>query len=399
MSHVLAMRDKLASMTQLVQKNLKNAQQTQKRWYDRTAREREFQSGDQVLVLLPTSTSTLLAKWRGPYRVLKREGKVTYLVDMHDACKRKRILHVNMLRQWHTPAATSFFAEGAENEDEEDGDFPEWRPSGAKEPQMGEQLTVAQQKDLATLLHNCPGRTTLIEHQITSGDAHPIRLPPYRVPHAYRATVQSELQDMLDTGIIEPSRSEWASPMVIVRKKDGGIRVCVDYRRLNSVTAVDPYPMPRTDDLIDRLGCAKYISTLDLSRGYWQVPVAESDRPKTSFTTSMGLFQFRVMPFGLSGAPATFQRMMDRLLQGTDDFAAAYLDDLVVYSDTWEAHCHHLRQVLQRLSNNGLTAKPAKCQLGMRKCVYLGHVVGNGQVCPEESKLKAVESFAVPATK
>lgn len=187
--------------------------------------------------------------------------------------------------------------------------------------------------------------------------------------------------------------------MVIVRKKDGGIRVCVDYRRLNSVTAVDPYPMPRIDDLIDRLGCAKYISTLDLSRGYWQVPVAESDRPKTSFTTSMGLFQFRVMPFGLSGAPATFQRMMDRLLQGTDDFAAAYLDDLVVYSDTWEAHCHHLRQVLQRLSNNGLTAKPAKCQLGMQKCVYLGHLVGNGQVCPEESKLKAVESFAVPATK
>ena len=157
--------------------------------------------------------------------------------------------------------------------------------------------------------------------------------------------------------------------------------------------------MPRIDDLIDRLGCAKYISTLDLSRGYWQVPVAESDRPKTSFTTSMGLFQFRVMPFGLSGAPATFQRMMDRLLQGTDDFAAAYLDDLVVYSDTWEAHCHHLRQVLQRLSNNGLTAKLAKCQLGMQKCVYLGHVVGNGQVCPEESKLKAVESFAVPATK
>ena len=132
--------------------------------------------------------------------------------------------------------------------------------------------------------------------------------------------------------------------------------MCVDYRRLNSVTAVDPYPMPRIDDLIDRLGCAKYISTLNLSRGYWQVPVAESDWPKTSFTTSMGLFQFRVMPFGLSGAPATFQRMMDRLLQGTDNFAAAYLDDLVVYSDTWEAHCHHLRQVLQRLSNNGLTA-------------------------------------------
>ena len=122
--------------------------------------------------------------------------------------------------------------------------------------------------------------------------------------------------------------------------------VCVDYRRLNLVTAVDSYPMPWIDDLIDRLGGAKYISNLDLSREYWQVPIAESNRPKTSFTTPMGLFQFWMMPFGLSGAPATFQRMMDCLLQGTDNFAAAYLDDLVVYSDTWEAHCHHLRQVL-----------------------------------------------------
>ena len=132
---------------------------------------------------------------------------------MHDARKRKRILHVNMLRQWHTPVTTSFFAEGAE--DEEDNDFPEWRPSGAKKPQMGGQLTVAQRKDLATLLENSqnvlynhPGCTTLIEHQITSGDAHPIRLPPYRVPHAYREAVQFELQDMLDAGIIKPSKSE-----------------------------------------------------------------------------------------------------------------------------------------------------------------------------------------------
>ena len=198
---------------------------------------------------------------------------------------------------------------------------------------------------------------------------------------------------MLDTGIIEPSRSEWASPMVIVHKKDGGIRLYIDYRHLNSVSTVDPYPMPRIDDLIDHLGHVKYISTLNLSRGYWQVPVGALDRPKTAFTMPMGLFQFRVMPFGLSGAPATFQRMMDLLLQGTGEFAAAYIDDLVVYSDTWEAHCHHLQQVLKRLSDNGLTAKPAKCQFGMQKCVYLGYVVGNGQVCPQESKLKAVEAF------
>ena len=190
------MRDKLASMAELVQKNLKDAQQTQKRWYDRTAREREFQPGDQVLVLLPTSTNKLLAKWRGPYRVLKREGKVTYQVDicMMPANAREFYMSINTLWQWHTPVATSFFSEGAEEEEEEvDDDFPEWRPSCTKEPRMGEQLTTAQQTELATLLenfqdvlHSRPGRTTLIEHRITSGDAHPVRLPPYRIPYAYR---------------------------------------------------------------------------------------------------------------------------------------------------------------------------------------------------------------------
>ena len=116
---------------------------------------------------------------------------------------------------------------------------------------------------------------------------------------------------MLENGIIEVSTSDWASPIVLVKKKDGSLHLCVDYRRLNSVSQFDAYPMPRVDDLIDQIGQAKFISTLDLTRGYWQVPVAEEARHKTAFITPFGLFQFIVMPFGLSGAPATFQWMMD----------------------------------------------------------------------------------------
>ncbi len=403
-SHVLAMRDRMESMTGLVQEHLKDAQARQKRWYDRRARDRVFQPGDQVLVLLPTSSSKLLARWHGPYKVIRKEGKVTYLIDLHDTRKRKRVLHVNMLREWHAPVATCLFAEETPADDE---DFPEWRAGEVEQPTMGEHLDTQEREDLAALfaeftdvLQSKPGRTSMAYHRIPcAADAKPVRLPPYRIPHAYRDSIQRELQEMQTAGIIEPSRSEWASPIVIVKKKDGGIRLCVDYRRLNSVTPVDAYPMPRIDEIIDKLGQAKYITTIDLARGYWQVPVAEEDTAKTAFSTPWGLYQFRMMPFGLSGAPATFQRLMDDLLRGTDDFAAAYMDDLVIYSGTWEEHCDHIRQVMQRLREHGLTAKPKKCQFGMRFCVYLGHIVGGGQVRPEVSKLQAVEGFPVPTTK
>ena len=200
-------------------------------------------------------------------------------------------------------------------------------------------------------------------------------------------------------GIIEPSASEWASPIVLVPKKDDSLRMCVDYHRLNSMSVVDAYPTPRIDDLIDRLRSAKYMTTLDLTRGYWQVPVAPESRPRTAFTTPFGLYQFTVMPFGLQRAPAMFQRMMDVLLKGIRGYAGAYLDDLVVFNNSWEEHCEQLRAVLQRLREAGLTAKPEECQLGMQKCVYLGHLVGNGEVRPEQQKIEAVTDFPRPVTK
>ena len=200
-------------------------------------------------------------------------------------------------------------------------------------------------------------------------------------------------------GIIEQSSSEWASPIMLVKKKDNSLRLCVDYRKLNGLTPMDAYPMPRIDDLIDKLGKAKYITTLDLTRGYWQVPLKPEARSKTAFVTPFGLYQFTVMPFGLSGAPATFQRMMDNLTRGLSESTGAYLDDLVIYSSTWKDHLRQVRAVLSRLRGAGLTAKPRKCQFGMSKCIYLGHVVGSGTVSPDPSKLEAIRSFPIPTTK
>ena len=150
--------------------------------------------------------------------------------------------------------------------------------------------------------------------------------------------MKKELAEMFESGIIEPSVSEWSAPIVLVKKRDHTLRLCVDYRRLNSLSKADVYPMPRIDELLDRRGKAKFISTLDLTRGYWQVPLSEEAKEKSAFATPFGLFQFNVMPFGLQGAPATFQRLMDRLIQGLNGYSTAYLDDLVVYSETWEEH-------------------------------------------------------------
>ena len=387
-------------MKELVNKNMKEAQQQQKRWYDRNARYRSFEVNDMVLLLLPTSTSKLMAQWQGPYKVLRKLGRTNYLIEIPHARRSKRVFHVNLLKKWEPPIMNDLFADEADGEE-----FPDWKKGIQAKPVIGNHLSERETKELvgtleefSDVLQSNPKKTNLAENKIST-KSKPIKLPPYRIPHAYRDEVLKELEDMERNGVIEPSQSEWAAPIVIVKKKDGSLRICVDYRQLNSVTSIDAYPMPRIDELIDKLGKAKFITTLDLARGYWQVPMSEDDRAKTAFTTPRGLYQFKVMPFGLCGAPATFQRMMDSVIRGLESHVAVYLDDVVVFSETWENHLSHIRGVLQRLRKYNLTAKPKKCQFGMHECIYLGHIVGNGQVKPDPNKLAAVKDYPIPKTK
>ena len=151
------------------------------------------------------------------------------------------------------------------------------------------------------------GRTSTVVHHIDTGDHAPLRQRPYRVSATERRVIDEHVGDMLKRGVIQPSHSPWASPVVLVKKKDGTIRFCVDYRRLNKITRKDVYPLPRIDDALDCLQGAEFFSSIDLRSGYWQVPVAETDRPKTAFVTPDGLYEFTVMPFGLCNAPATFE--------------------------------------------------------------------------------------------
>ncbi|XP_061447551.1 vomeronasal type-2 receptor 26-like [Rhineura floridana] len=170
-------------------------------------------------------------------------------------------------------------------------------------------------------------------------------------------------------------------------------------RKLNQISQVDPYPLPRMDHLIERLGAAKYITTLDLTKGYWQVPLDGDAAVKSAFVTHMGLFQFKVLPFGLRNAPATFMRLINSVINGLGEFSCAYLDDLAIFSPDWKSHLNHLRIVLQRLQAAGLTIKAQKCQFGLGEVVYLGHRVGQDCVKPLEAKIEAIQNWPVPKTK
>ncbi|CAM4589834.1 unnamed protein product [Lepidochelys kempii] len=188
-----------------------------------------------------------------------------------------------------------------------------------------------------------------------------------------REAIEEEVQAMLELGVIEPSQSEWRSPVVLVPKPDGSWQFCIDFWRVNAISKFDAYPMPRIDELLDWLGEACYITTLDLTKGYWQIPLDPRSKEKTAFATPSGLYHFTQMPFSLHGALATFQHLMDRVLQPHTKYAAAYLDDVVIYGNNWEEHLNQVVAVLRDLRAAGLMANPKKnAESGGRKPLTWG---------------------------
>jgi hypothetical protein len=204
-------------------------------------------------------------------------------------------------------------------------------------------------------------------------------------------------ENMREMGISRPSTSPWAARSLIVRKKDGSDRYCVDYRALNAQTISDTYPLPRIDSALDAFAGSIIFSTLDLCAGYWQVRIAEKDKYKTAFLTPAGLDEFNVMPFGLMNAPATFQRMMDVVLSGLSwKSALVYLDDIIVFSRSFEDHLKHLEEVFTRLKNANLSLKAEKCHFGQAQVLYLGHVVSAQGIRADPGKVSAVQNFPTP---
>ncbi|UYV71663.1 K02A2.6-like, partial [Cordylochernes scorpioides] len=244
------------------------------------------------------------------------------------------------------------------------------------------------------------GRTDLVQHKIYTGNARPVRQPPRRVPMAKRDEVVGLLHKLKQDGVIEESNSPWSSPVVLVTKKDGSTRFCVDYRKLNEVTKKDSYPLPRIDDTLTTLAGSSWFSTLDLKSGNWQVGVHPADREKTAFSTGNGLYQFTVMPFGLCNAPATFERLMELVLRGlTWKTCLVYLDDVMVMGRTFGEHLKNLQEIFNRFKAANLGLNPRKCQLFQKKVEFLGHTVSAKGIQTSESKILAIRDWPKPKDK
>ncbi|MES9884702.1 MAG: RNase H-like domain-containing protein [Sedimenticola sp.] len=241
------------------------------------------------------------------------------------------------------------------------------------------------------------GRTDLVKHTIDTGNARPIKIPPRRVAQKQKTVIENEINKMLENDIIEPSNSPWSSPILLVSKKDWSIRFCIDYRKLNAVTIKDAYPLPRMDDSLDALSGSKWFSTLDLVSAYWQTEINESDRPKMAFSSHKGLFHFKVLPYGLSNAPAVFERLMELVLRGlTWERCLCYLDDVIVFGKTFEEALYNLESVLQRFRTASLKLKPSKCALFQTQVSFLGHVVSESGISCDPKKIVTITNWPVP---
>ena len=241
------------------------------------------------------------------------------------------------------------------------------------------------------------GHTDAVEHNIDTGECRPVRCAPRCMSSQKIKREEACVNEMLAGGQIEPSESPWSAPVVLVTKKDGGTRFCVDYRKLNLATTKDAYPLPRIDDTLDMLAGKQWFSTLDLASGYWQVSLSPEARCKTAFATHSGLFQFRVMPFGLCNAPATFERLMDRVLQGLRwSRCLVYLDDIISFGTTFRDSLDNLVLIFERLRSYGLQLKSSKCQLFRSSVPFLGHVVGREGLRCDPRKIEDVLRWPVP---
>ena len=381
---------------------------------------REFKVGDQVLLLLPTDHNKLLMTWKGPFIVVKRTSKVDYIINIEG---KQRLYHVNMLKMYHqrpeylgnirnpfSCASVGLIAEDQDDDQSESGVsdlqiLPLKSTQSYKDVEINENLGASEKEQLQELLRSfqdvlsdMPGKTNQFEHKIELSSNNPVRLKPYPIPFKSKDIVETEVRSMLEQGIIEPSNSPFSSPIVLVKKKDGSVRFAIDFRKVNAITVFDATPIPNQEELMLKISGSCIFSKLDLTKGYWQIPMSEESKAITAFQTPLGLFQWRYMPFGLVNAPAMFAKMMRKLLEHIPQ-VVSFFDDILIHTSSFEQHIETLKLVFNALRDYGLTAKPSKLSIAFSEVEFLGHMITHGHIRPADEKIGRMLALSVPKNK
>ncbi|GFO42449.1 Zinc finger protein [Plakobranchus ocellatus] len=377
--YVLNLLERLDDTLNIAHEEVEKAQGQQQHHYDRTAKRRKFSVGEKVLVLLPTDSNKFLMQWKGSFEIVTAVGINDYRINMGG---KKKSFHANLLKGYIArdqdasqatteerpstssctiPAASVTVIEDLEGEHFNDSDcealseLGEWGSEEiVNDLKYSDELTPDQRRQLeevaliySSILSFCPDTASTEEHCIELTSSIPVRQRPYPVPYAMRQTLGDELREMEDLGIIRKSSSPYASPVVVVKKKDGTNRVCNDYRRLNKLTIFDPQAMTPQADIFQGMEKDQYFSKIDLSKVYWQIPLRKEDILKTAFVTIDCHYEFQRMPFGMMNFGATLTSAVKKLLCRKDN-VVDYIDDLLIHTETWEAHVKTLSELFKR---------------------------------------------------
>jgi len=387
--------------------------------YNMRSTDRKYQIGDKVIVLAPDFVGAkLYSRWQGPGTIIEVKSPYSYLVEING---KRRHIHANKMRKYNERIEQAVVNNCSVifEKDEEFGSVAvipnipltnEPLPSSKIDPDKVRHLSSSEKQQLLAILDQYPevfsekpGFCPLIEHEIkVTSDFKPKRLRAYKVPELLKPEVERQIKEMLELGIIVPSNSEMASPVVCVLKGpqgQNGVRLAIDYRHVNRFSVGDCFPTPDISDVLQRVGSAKYISCFDAKSGYWQIPINEESRWLTAFVCDAGLFEFHRMPFGLKSASNTFIRCISRILHPIKEFTEPFVDDMAVFSMTWEEHLEHLDKFLRIMKVSGMTLSLKKCSFAQGKARFLGHVIGSGQVEPDPIKIATVSDIQPPTTK
>ncbi|GFX45472.1 hypothetical protein TNCV_2740091 [Trichonephila clavipes] len=359
--YVFELINRLKKCRDLATFRMEEVRYRRKKWYDKNAIKREFQQGDAVLVLSLNQPHKLVPQWKGPGKKEKRLSETNYVVTFDGNQEGNRVYHINMLKPYHRRPEllndvlvdTEEIIESSELEedfpymltDPNVFDFREIVENNKLKKRLNDEQIMQLGKLLvrfSAIFSNIPGKTNLVEHDIDLISDKRVQRKPYRMTNRQNEILKTEIERMLKYKIIEPGPSEYTSPI-----RDPG--PCIDYGKLNEITRTEFYPIPNVKQRVETVAAAKFIALIDLTKGYWQIPLSPRAQRIAAFATSFGVYRPLRMPFGLKNAPYYFSKMMCEILSGCEKYATPYLDDIAIFSEMWEEHLKHLQEILERL--------------------------------------------------